>query len=286
MFTPTCCQLVDLHIEAGFRQGAGGGGEIEHFATEIVQHRTGIVKPLAAEHLPEQAALGPHAPRRTHGHGRGLQPVAAVHVRAVALGKGRGGQRVGGPLRKRRREQVLHDQERDLLEPPCNRFLDPRSLVTAGNPHAAELGLVKSLEKVFEREHLVHEVTKDLLDTAAIGRLFGRDDEPAGKLLVFADRRHGPHGQHRLRIDRPQQLGQQVGLFHAKKRREHAAQSAGGGKFALQFLGQAVPVQIDRLAVLAKPRSGQPLLVVDVMVAVAALVADPPLVDVADSRGA
>ena len=85
--------------------------------------------------------------------GDGLQPVAAVHVRAVALGVGGAGQHVGRPLGKRRGEQVLHDQQLQAARtagPWARRSTAPCS---RRNPHAAELGpRSNSGEELVERQ--------------------------------------------------------------------------------------------------------------------------------------
>ena len=63
-----------------------------------------------------------------------LQPVGVIHVRAGALGKGRAGQAIRGPLRQRRGEQVLHDQAVDRGQPLGGRGVDPIVLVAAADP--------------------------------------------------------------------------------------------------------------------------------------------------------
>src|SRR6185437_4465928 len=155
-----------------------------------------------------------------------------------------------------------------------------RHFVAAGDPGAADLAAVEPAQELFEVEALVAEVADHRFDAAPVRALFGPDGEAALESLVFPDDRNRSQGQHGLRIDAANVLGQQVSFFDSQMRRQYGRQPAGDGKLTVQFRGQRRPLDGRVNLPLAAPRADLARLVVNVMKAVAPLVAHPPLVDV------
>jgi hypothetical protein len=139
------------------------------------------------------------------------------------------------------------------------------------------------LRGIKERDHC--------LDALAVGALLGADREAAGEGLVGADRGHVADGEEGLGVDRPRDGTEHPGLFDREHRRDGHSQPARSLEVVPQPCRHVGP--FDRVegvggravAVAARiarrpAASTDPRLVVEVVPAVAALVADPPLVDV------
>ena len=250
-----------------------------------------LYRPCTPKQLPVETRL-PSARRRAGGSPRtnDCSRSARFTYEPSRSAKAAPGKLVRGPVPQRRGEQVLHDQQRHVLEAGRGRFVDPVAFLYPPETHTPpNLAVGRQLPGAGRRTSVILPVKwrDDRLHAAAIGTLLRADGEAAGEPLVFAHRRHRARATSTAcGIEPADELGQQIGFFDRQVRREHGRQAAGRGELASKFVERCRSSPARPWPPPSRRRgAGEPLVVVDVMVAVAAVVAHPPLVDCGFSRG-
>ena len=205
--SPLCLLLIllrptgSLQIDPRLRHRSDDGRKIRGFRGRSRPARSGNYTAPGSRQLPVQAPLGPDARRRADRPGDRLQTVGAVDIRAVALGIGGAGQHVASASSES--GEGNRSCTTSSVQPPEPRrrgLVDPRRLVAAGHPNAADCAAVQMPAGAASNVSTRWVKWATTASTPRrLGHFSARDREPVGKSLVLAHRRHGPKHQQRLR---------------------------------------------------------------------------------------
>ena len=201
---------------------------------------------------------------------------------AGPFGETGGGEPPGGKLRQRRLEQVLDDERSQPSERRRGRVVDPGVGITGGDPRRVILAGLDGPNEIVPAANLRLEEGHDRLDTDPVGTLLGPDREAPGERFVAAGDGDMPHEQGRLLVDRTGDGAEHPRLLEREHRRDRDGEPTGAGEILAQSRRHVGP--LHRLAVIVgrhEPASREePGGIVEMVPAVPAVVAHPPLIDV------